>query len=292
MTISIPIAFSQKFTADFLLLSQQKMSRLWKTVRSEPDFLNGKFGYYDRIGATAMQRRTSRNADTPNIDQAHSRRRITLSDYEWATLIDKQDVMRMIAGGMLPAKYLQNALMAAQRQRDDVIIAAATANSQVMDEDDAATSTALPAAQIIANGGTGLTLAKVLNAKELLDAAEVAEETPKYAIVSAKQVTNMLNTTEVKSVDYNSVKALASGQLNTFLGFEWIRSERLAVSSSIRKCLFYAQGAVGVALGEDITTDIGPRRDKGMATQVYVSQSLDATRVEDVQLVEVDCSEA
>src|SRR3546814_9968356 len=61
----------------------------------------------------------------------------------------------------------------------------------------------------------------LLQAKEILDAAEVdvddttGQGAPTRVIaVSTKQITNLLGTTEIKSVDYNSVKALAQGQVD------------------------------------------------------------------------------
>lgn len=287
---TVPVGFKDKFRDDFILLSQQNESRLEGTVRRDPDMLQGRFGYYDRIGAVTMQRRTSRHQDTGVVEVPHSRRRITLADYELPHLLDKQDVMRLIANPQ--GKYMENALRAARRQKDDIIIAAATASAYSIDEDMAATEVPLPAGQLIANGGTGLTLAKLLEVKEKLDGAEIGDDEERFAVVTSKQVTNMLNTTEIKNADYNSVKALVEGKVDTFLGFKFIRTERLALVGGYRRCLFYGRNAIGLAIGEDITVDIGPRRDKGNATQLLVTMSADATRIEDEKLVAVDCVEA
>lgn len=286
---TVPVGFVDRFRDDFIMLSQQRNSRLAETVRTDPDMLQGRFGYYDRIGAVEMVKRTSRHQDTGVVEVPHSRRRITLIDFELPHLLDKQDVMRMVANPQ--GKYMQNALAAANRKKDDIIIAAADANAYAIDEDNAATAVALPSSQIIVNGGTKLTVAKCLNAKEILDAAEGDEEEPRYAVISSKQVTNLLQTTEVTSADYNSVKALAEGKIDTWLGFKWIRSERLKKTGNIRRCLFYSKNALGLAVGEDVTVDIGPRRDKGNATQLLMTMSADATRVEDEKLVAVDCDE-
>jgi hypothetical protein len=287
---TVPIGFVDRFRGDYIMLAQQRTSRLEGTVRTDPDMLQGRFGYYDRIGAVAMQRRTSRHQDTGVVEVPHSRRRITLADYELPHLLDKQDVAKLVADPQ--GKYMQNALAAANRQKDDIIIAAADADAYSIDEDMAATAVALPSSQIIAAGATGLTLAKLLQVKEILDGAEVDEEEGRVAVISSKQVTNLLNTTEVKSADYNSVKALSEGRIDTFMGFTFIRSERLKKTGSNRRCLFYGKNALGLAIGEDITVDIGPRRDKGNATQLLITMSGDATRIEDEKLVAVDCQES
>lgn len=287
---NIPVGFVDRFSGDLIMLAQQKESRLEGTVRRDPDMLQGRFGYFDRIGAISMHRRTSRHQDTGVVDVPHSRRRITTVDYELPQLLDKQDVMRLVADPQ--GKYMQSALAAANRQKDDIIIAAADAPAYSIDEDMAATAVPLPSSQIIAAGGGGLTLAKLLQVKETLDAAEIGDDEPRFALVTTKQVTNLLNTTEIKNADYNSVKALVEGKIDTFLNFKFIRTERLKKTGTERRCLFYAPTAIGLAVGEDITTDIGPRRDKGNATQLLVTMSMDATRIEDEKLVAVDCVEA
>jgi hypothetical protein len=46
---------------------------------------------------------------------------------------------------------------------------------------------------------------------------------------------------------------------------------------------------MGLAIGADIKTEIGPRADKSYSTQVFVSMDLGATRIEDEAVVEIDC---
>lgn len=288
---SIPVGFVDKFRGDYILLSQQKESRLWSTVRHDPDMLEGRFGYYDFIGSVAMYKRTSRHQDTGVVEVEHSRRRITLADYELPHLLDKQDVMRLVADPQ--GKYMQNMIAAANRQKDDIIINAWEANSFAIDEDMAATPIALPNSQIITEGGTGgLTITKLLKVKEILDAAEVEEEEGRTAVVGSRQITDLLATTEVKSSDYNTVKALAEGRINDFMGFHFIRIERLKKASNLRRCGFYGKNAIGIAVGEEFGVSIDKRPDKGNATQLLGTMSADATRIEDKKIVVVECYEA
>jgi len=55
--------------------------------------------------------------------------------------------------------------------------------------------------------------------------------------------------------------------------------------------LAWAQSGLLIAVGQDIVTDIGPRRDKRNSTQVYVSASFGATRMEEEKVVEIICAE-
>ena len=47
-----------------------------------------------------------------------------------------------------------------------------------------------------------------------------------------------------------------------------------------------------LALGADIVTRIDERSDKGYATQVYCSQSVGATRMEEAKCVSIESYEA
>lgn len=184
--------------------------------------------------------------------------------------------------------YAVNGAWAIGRALDDVIIAAMNGNSY--EGQSGATVTAFPAAQKVAVAASGLTIAKLLAARELLDAADVDPELKRFIAVTAKQVTDLLNTTEVKSSDYNTVKALAQGQIDTFMGFQFVRCQRLTNDGSgNRLVLAYTEAAMGVGMGQELMVDIGPRRDKRNAIQVYVCASIAATRIEDEQIVQIAC---
>ncbi|MEK9896448.1 MAG: phage capsid protein, partial [Burkholderiaceae bacterium] len=109
---------------------------------------------------------------------------------------------------------------------------------------------------------------------------------------SAKQLSDLLALTQITSADYNSVKALVQGQIDTFMGFKFIRSERLGLDgSSNRQVLAFTKSAIGLAVGKDMSTKISERADKNYATQVFLSMTIGATRVEDEKVVEIACQE-
>ena len=285
MSTQITTAFVEQYKNNVLHLAQQKGSRLRDTARYTP--VTGKSHYFERIGSTAAVVRTTRHSDTPQIDTPHSRRKVSLVDYDWADLIDQEDKVKMLITPQ--SEYAMAGANAMGRAMDDALIAAASGNAYGGVA--GATTIALPSTQKIAGGTTGLTLAKLLSAKEIIDSSDVDPDEARYIICSAKQVTDLLNTTQVTSSDYNTVRALASGDIDTFLGFKFIRSERLTVASSIRACLAYTESAMGLAVGSDITTRISERDDKNYATQVFLSMVIGATRVEDEKVVEIGAKE-
>lgn len=294
MSFQVPNHYQIRYRDDIVMLAQQKESRLMRTVRDDPDELNGKAGYYDRMDAIEANEHTVKFQDITLSDVPLSRRRIILRDFDVYIGLDRLDKRRIAQGKALPEKYVGQGVKAMHRKQDDLIIAAATGNAYSVDSDDAAAPVALPAAQIIPVGAAGLTVAKVLAANEQLLGADIDEDEPRYAVHSAKQLTNLLGTTEVTSSDYNSVKALVEGKINSWMGFDWIRSERLTNDANgDRQCLFYCHSAMGYAAGEEIDTDISPRLDKrGHPLQSAVFFAGDATRIEDEKMVVVPCLEA
>lgn len=287
MSINITTAMVQQYKTGVMHLAQQKVSRLANAVRIEPGIV-GEKASFDQLGTTAAQKRTTRHADTPIMNLPHNRRWVTLSDYDWGDLIDKADKLKTINEFTSP--YQQAAAMAMGRAKDDEIIAAFFASSYTGKEGTATTAFDTTNYQIAA-GGTGLTLAKLLTAKEMLDGGEEDEDEERFIACAAKQITNLLNTTEVKSSDYNAVKALAAGQLDTFLGFKFIRSQRLGTSSGSRRVAAWVRSGMILGIGEDANADIGPRRDKNNSIQVQMHMTLGATRTRETAVVEILCAE-
>ena len=286
MSTQITTAFVEQYSSNIQMLSQQKGSLLRDKVRLES--VVGKNAFFDQVGSVTATVRSSRHSDTPQADTPHSRRRVTLVDYEFADLIDDLDKVRMLADPT--SSYAMAAAYAMGRAMDDNIIAAATgtANTGVA----GGTSTVLPAGQIIAEASTGrFTIAKLREAKEILDLADVDPSLPRHIVVGPKQITDLLGTTEVTSSDFNTVKALASGDINSFLGFNFVVSNRLAAATDIRDCFAFVNDGIALAVGKDVTARIDERADKGYATQVYYSAAFGATRMEENKVVKIQAYE-
>ena len=287
MSNQITTAFVQQYSNNVQMLSQQKGSLLRSAVDVET--VVGKNAFFDQVGSALAVKRTTRHADTPQMDTPHARRRVSLVDYEYADLIDNQDKIRTLIDPT--SSYASAAAFALGRAQDDEIIAALSGTA--FTGETGSTSTALPSSQkITESGSAGLTIAKLRSAKEILDAASVDPSIARYIAVSPKQITDLLGTTEVTSSDFNSVKALANGEVNSFLGFNFIVSNRLTSASSKRLCLVWAMDGCKMAIGQDLMTRIDERSDKGYAHQVYVCQSIGATRMEEDKVVTIQAHEA
>jgi len=94
MSSQITTAFTQQYSNNVKLLAQEKGSQLRNTVTVES--VVGKNAFFDQVGVATAVKRTTRHADTLQVDTPSSRRRVSLVDYEYADLIDNQDKVRTL----------------------------------------------------------------------------------------------------------------------------------------------------------------------------------------------------
>ena len=282
MSSQITTAFVEQYSANIQMLSQQMGSLLRDSVRIES--IVGKDAYFDQIGKVTAQLKVSRHSDTPQIDTPHSRRRCSLADYEFADLIDQTDKVRLLIDPT--SSYAKAAAYAMGRAMDDVIISAAlgTANTGVA----GGTPVALPAGNIVAAGGAGMTIAKLASAKQILDAGDVDPSIKRHIVVSPTEISDLLNSTTVTSSDFNTVKALVQGEIDSFMGFKFHVSNRLVDNAAGNtQCIAFAEDGILLGVGKDVTARIDERSDKSYATQVYYCQTIGATRMEEAKVISV-----
>ena len=286
MANTISKAFVEQFKSNVVHLAQQRGSRMKDAVRSET--VTGDKHNFERIGSMDSVEKTTRHTDTPVLDVPHSRRVVSMRDWQWADLIDQEDKIRMLISPQ--SEYTKTGGYAMGRRWDKLVIDAATADA----EDGDGTAVSFPAGNQVAHASGGMTVAKILSAREILLSNDVDEESdPMFFVIGSGELTDLLNTTEDKSSDYNTVKALAKGELSDFAGFRFIRSEQLNVdttSTNYRKCLAFVKSGLGLAIGADVSTRIDDRADKSYATQVYMAFSAAATRIEEEKVVEVQAT--
>lgn len=295
MSIQVTTAFVQQYKGLLLELAQQEESRLRNTVYVDTN-ITGKRLYIDQIGVTSFSPVTNRHGDSPLANTPHARRAVDMVDYDVGDLVDKPDLLRLLIDPV--NGYVRVFAAAAGRLIDDVIIAAAFATA--LTGETGGTSVTFPSTQqILVNswaygtgtGNAGLTVSKLIEAKVLLDQNESAMNDPRTLVCQAKQIGNLLATTEVTSSDYAEVKALVNGQINTFMGFNFVRSERLPLDGSgYRRVLAYTKTGMGMGMEQDAKVDIAPRPDKRFSTYVYSALTLGATRLEEPKVVEIKCA--
>jgi len=290
MSTEINKAFEVEFSDNFIHLASQKDSKFGSRVRSE-QVNDAKSFHFDRMDTVNMVQAVSRHEDTPLTEVPFSRRRVTFNTYRAVDLIDSPDRVKMAKDPTSPS--MKQLVWSLNRQKDDLIIAAASGNAFAVDSADSSSTVALPSGQKIASGSADLTLAKIIQTKKILLNNDVdPEEEPMYFAIGPDQLEALLNNSTITSADYNSIRLLMSGDIDTFMGFKWIISTRLVKSSNDRKCLAWAQSGLGLAMNGSPNIRISERADKNYSTQIFVEASMGATRIEDEKVVEILCDES
>ena len=289
---AIETAFVKDYGATIDLLCQQMMSRLRDTVTVQ-SFTGESAAFIEQVGEVAAVKRTTRHADTPLVPTPMNRRWVFPIDHEVADLIDSQDRLRMIVD---PTSSFARAQAAAiGRAMDDEIIEGILGTNKT--GQNAGTNTSL--ATTIADGSAALTIDKLREVRETFQNADVDFEMEDvYAIITPKQNRQLLETTEITSSDYNSVKALVQGQIDSFMGFKFKVSNRLkgaanyngsqTEEASHETALFYAKRGVGLGLWNDITARVDERADKSYSLQVYCKATFGATRLDEDKVIAVE----
>ena len=306
MSLQIPVSFVDQFKANILVLSQQKPAKLRGCCRMED--VTGDTMYVERIGPKDAQLRGARHGATPISDADHSRHKLSMADYVVpADIIDKPDKLKLLIDPQ--SVYAQNQTFSLNRQIDDVIITAlggpaygGHTGATTINNYDVGECRMIGSDGVIIAAGTnmsgltetGLTIAKLLTCKELLDNAEIDEERQRYFLTNPHNINQLLNTTEVKSSDYNTVKALAQGFIDTYMGFKFLKSTRLPVGedAGATSCYAFAQDAIVLAVAEEPNVSISVRNDLLDSIQVFSTLSIGATRLEGPAVVEIELDTA
>lgn len=307
-SFTIPENFVEGFSETIYILSQQKTPRLFGRSRVESQA--SEVDNYERLAPTEANDILDRHGDTKLANSPHSRRQVILEDADWADLIDRKDDIRLLIDPT--NSYTMNANMALNRKKDDVFIAAALGIARAGKK--GTVSVTLPNSQkqvAIADDGSGASRFNVFTLTLMLENFEdndVDEDTTKYFAWSSKVKQQLLNDTKATSSDFTTVQALVRGDIKAFMGFLFVRSQRLPVTAAAttfelldgsvgtgagalpagaRRCIAWVEDGMISSIGEELFVDVGTRRDKRLSKQIYLSHSVGAVRMEEEKVLEV-----
>jgi hypothetical protein len=277
MAINVSNAFVTLFDAE-VKQAYQGESMLRNTVRLRTG-VEGSTHKFPKIGAGVAQVRVPQTDVTPmNVD--YSQATVTLSDYIAAEYSDIFNQAKINFDER--SELVQVVSKSIGRRADQLII----------DALDAA-STSLTVATTVGGAGTNLNIEKLIEAKKLLDAGNVPME-GRHMLIHANNLSGLLGETQVTSSDYNTVKALVSGEVNTFLGFQFHvigdRDEGGLPKPSTRTCYAWHQSAMGMAEGMGIRTEINyiPEKTSHLVASMF---SAGAVGIDAGGIVEISCTE-
>ena len=294
----VPEFYKTQFSANWLALAQQIPSKLMGLVLRED--VQGKDKKINQLGSRTPQRITGRAQATRISDQTMLARWLSPYPYDDASLFDKWDD-ELLGDITRPDSNILSQMVAGfNRAKDGVILTAAVDPSRT--GTDGTGTTPLGSGQQVAvdfvesgsSVNSGLTIGKLRQAKYLLDVADVEDE-DRIIAHSAKQLQDLLKTTEITSEDYNTVKALVAGKIDTFMGFKFVKVTKDAFpyvsETDIRSAVAFQKN--GIAFTDTgVITHMDTRSDLSHAAQLRVEGMFGATRMEEVRVVEIFCDES
>ncbi|MBI1326025.1 MAG: hypothetical protein GC136_00105 [Alphaproteobacteria bacterium] len=242
MSTDISTAFVKQFEQEVHLAYQRMGSKLRGTVRNANN-VKGSSTTFQKIGkGVAATKSTHGIVPVMNLD--HTAVECSLQDFYAGDWVDRLDEMKIAHDER--AVIASAGAYALGRKTDELIIDA-LASADVMGN-----------TMVIEDNNTGMSIDKLLEAFELLGAAEVPDDAQRFCIVGYKQWAQLLKIPEFASADYVGADALPfkGTQAKEWLGTTFMPHSGLPVASDIRSCFWYHKTAIGHAAGADVATDI------------------------------------
>lgn len=283
MAISISNAFVTLFDSEVKQAYQAQ--RALAGITRERTNVEGSTVKFPKIGKGTASVRIPQTDVTP-LNVTYSQVTATMTDYIAAEYSDifhqqrvnfneRQELVQVVSGAI-------------GRRMDQVVLDALAA----------ASSTGTVAKEIADDGSTGsasnLNVGKLRAAKKALDAKNVPME-GRSIIIHANNLSALLGLTSVTSQDFNTVKALVNGELDTFLGFKFItlgdRDEGgLPLSGSDRTVYAFHRDAVGMAIGMNQTSrvDYIPEKTSFLVASMFSAGSV---AIDSEGIVKITCTE-
>jgi hypothetical protein len=280
MAVQISNAFVTLFDSEVKQAYQGQ--RLLTGVCRERAGVEGSTVKFPKIGKGSATIRVPQTDVTP-LNVSYSQVTATMEDYIAAEYSDifnqqkvnfneRQELVQVVSGAIA-------------RRMDQVVLDALAAASSP---------------ETVTNdiGGTdsNLNVAKLREAKKKLDKNNVPGE-GRSILVRANNLQSLLGETEVTSADFNTVRALVSGEIDTFLGFKFItfgdRDEGgLPVDGSSDRTVYaFHRDALGlgIGMGQQSRVDYIAEKTSFLVASMF---SAGAVAIDDEGIVTITCREA
>lgn len=245
MSVNISTAFVTLFDSEVKQAYQGQ--RLLAGVTRERTGVQGNTVKFPKIGKGSATIRVPQTDVVP-LNVTYSQVTATMEDFiaaEYSDIFDqthvnfseRQELVQVVSGAIA-------------RRMDQVVLDALTAAS--------GTNTV---ANSVGGSNTNLNVAKLRATKKALDAKNVPAD-GRCFVIHANSLDSLLSETEVTSSDFASVKALVTGDVDTFLGFQFItmgdRDEGgLAIDgSNDRTCFAFHKDAMGLGISMNQTSRV------------------------------------
>jgi hypothetical protein len=300
MPISIPDVYVETFSNNVIHLAQQKTSKLSAYVMHK--FKQSEAHNFELLDASVARVKTAARMVSPAGGDGSgavgstdgldwTRRKTLIQTIDTGEIVERNDISQTLIDPK--SNITQNLVKNMYRKMDDILISACNDPSR----DGAGGAIALPASQQIGGAAEIISLDTLFEVQEILAAADVDPDERKCLVIGPTQQRVLMGILQVTSADYQEKKALATGYLPNFMGFDIIVSTRLGQTTTPPAggeiyCLAFTDKAIGLHTARNMSATAAERADMSFSWQCYVDMDLGAIRVEDAHFVQIHLKDA
>ena len=283
---NIPAWFVTQWDNAIRVEASQKESRLAATVTDRGTITGESFTINNLADdGGLLDENNVRHGDTELSLETQTSRVALMKDFYRATLLDRNDIPKMLVNPVTGGDYMRNMMSRKNRRIDDIIYQAARATVTLKD----GSTIALPATQKVAVGGTAFTKAKLIAARKIFR----RNEADKYAgeelhiLYNDEMLEDILSDTTLTSADFLAVKMLQEGDVSgNWMGFKWVPYNGIAKVGTDYFTIAYAKSGIHFGKGYE-EGNVQQRADKKDAWQVSMGASYGAGRQDEKKVVEI-----
>lgn len=283
------------------LVAQQVRSKLRPFVTEKP-ISGSATAASDLVGTVKARRRGVKRRSNFENDASFARRWLLFRDkIESGQYIDEEDVLRRINSSR--SELTRAHVASVQREVDDIILGLDSDGvvdvggmlGTVTEGQTPSSTSTLPAAQTMAHGSTGLTMAKLKAVREQFAWADydLDMEEPVMAITPT-QMTDLLGIVDAagSSINLAEQAEMVEGKVARFMRMNFVEVNRLPIVGTTRSCVAWMPSNVVLGVNQDVAGDVWNDTHAGNTPYMEASGRFDATRKQDSGVIEVECTES
>jgi len=282
-------AHVQEYTTRTEHLLQQYGSKLFSKAR-QASYTGKAAQVVQQYGAVEAQEIVNRHADTVLTNTPQTSRWIRPSDWGVADMVDDEDLIRSLTDPK--SDFAMAQVNGLGRKQDDLFIEAALGSNFTGEDGGTSVTASADGVLTVLVNSSGLTIDKMREVRENFAAAEVdLDREMLYWAITSAQEDDLLGIPEYQSIDYNASRTLVDGKIRPFMGFNFVRCERLGVDGSAdTRTIAWAASGIVAGTWNGISTQVAPRPDKWNNIQVATKGTFGATRTEGAKVQEILCT--